>query len=86
MMSKLESAQKRVETREDFIAFVQLLREELASDRGKWENATLETYLEAMQAVLTDWRGRFINRSEAVPETPTWGLIAEVLLAATAYE
>jgi hypothetical protein len=85
-MSELERAQKLVETREDLVAFIELLREEFAKAGHQWENPTLETYLEAMQAVLIDWKGRFINRSETVPKVPSWRLIAEVLLAASAYE
>lgn len=86
MISDLEETQSRVETREELIAFVSLLRQDFAKNGHQWENSTLDTYLEALQAVLADWRGRFANRGELVPEVPSWRLVAEVLLAASAYE
>jgi hypothetical protein len=85
-MDELQKTQSQIETREELIAFLSLLRRDLAKNSGQWENSTLESYLEAVQAVLTDWRGRFINRGEPVPEVPSWRLIAEMLLAASVYE
>jgi hypothetical protein len=85
-MSILEEAQRKIATREELIAFVSLLRQDLDQHAEQWENATLESYLEALQAVLTDWRGRFVNRGEVAPEVPSWCLIAEILLAASVYE
>jgi hypothetical protein len=76
----------RVETREDLIAFLSALRHDLTTNEARWENPTLESYLEALQAVLTDWQGRFVNRGEPVPEQPTWRLLAELLGAASMYE
>lgn len=85
-MTTIESARERVRTREDLVAFLAELRRHLRENRAAWENDSLEAYLEAFQAVLTDWDGRFENRGESVPEDPTWKLIAELLLAATMYE
>ena len=75
-----------VRTREDLVVFLEELRRDLRGNREAWENDDLEAYLEALQAVLADWRGRFANRGETIPEDPTWALLAEVLLAATVYE
>lgn len=85
-MNELEEAQVNIETREDLIAFLSVLRQDLSRNGDQWENVTLEAYLEALQAVLTDWRGRFVNRGEPVPDSPSWRIVGEVLLAAGAYE
>ena len=86
MVDALSESLRTIATREDLIAFVALLRRDFAAAENRWENDTLDSYLEALQAVLTDWNGRFINRGEPVPEVPSWRLVAEILLAATAYE
>lgn len=62
------------------------MRQHLIANPEQWENVTLEHYLEALQAVLTDWDGRFINRGQPVPEQLTWELLGEVILAASIYE
>lgn len=85
-MSVPDEAQRKIGTREELIAFVSLLRQDLADNSEQWENRTLESYLEALQAVLTDWNGRFVNRGEPVPDTPSWRLIGEILRAASVYE
>lgn len=85
-MANIDAVQKEVRTREDLVAFLGELRRDLRENRGAWENDNLEAYLEAVQAVLADWHGRFANRGERVPADPTWKLLAEVLLAATVYE
>lgn len=82
----LESTQAAIDTREDLIALLRMLRRDLVENPKRWENDSLEAYLEALEAVLTDWSGRFKNRGEPVPEAPTWRLIGEILLSATAYE
>ncbi|HEX9985076.1 MAG TPA: hypothetical protein VGF69_17585 [Thermoanaerobaculia bacterium] len=85
-MGILEEAQSTIATREELVAFLSLLRQDLAQHGEQWENSTLESYLEALQAVLTDWRGRFANRGEIAPDVPSWRLVAEILLAASVYE
>jgi hypothetical protein len=82
----IESAQSSINTRRDLVDFLTTLRQDLRDNRGGWENDTLESYLEAFQAVLSDWEGRFVNRGEPVPQDPTWRLLGEMLVAATIYE
>ena len=82
----IAAAQSLIRTRQDLSRFLSILRQDLRENRTAWENDTLESYLEALQAVLTDWDGRFWNRGDGVPEEPTWQLLGEKLAAATAYE
>ena len=82
----VNAAQAQVSTRQDLVAFLALLRRDLIENRAAWENDNLEAYLEALQAVLNDWNGRFVNRGEPIPEHPTWKLLAEALLSAAVYE
>jgi hypothetical protein len=82
----IEAEQSLIRTRQDLLRFMALLRQDLRENRSAWENDTLETFLEALQAVLTDWDGRFLNRGESVPEGPTWRLLGEILAVAAVYE
>lgn len=82
----IKAEDSAIRTREDLVTFVKILRQDLRDNRSGWENVTLESYLEALEAVLTDWDGRFTNREEPIPEEPTWQLMAEILSAATGYE
>lgn len=68
-----------MKTRDDVLRTIDSLLDELHSDIHKWENPTLERYLEAMRAWLEAW-GNKHN-----PE-PSWDLICELLEAAKIYE
>lgn len=76
----------RVNTREDFVAFVGVLVSELRSDPDAWENNRLDAYLAAMAAWTEDMEGYFVNRGGEVPREPTWQLLATILMGATMYE
>ena len=82
----LDNANLQIGNREDAIAFLRELRDDLAAHPTTWENGTLERYLEALQAVLMDWPGRFANGGKPINEDLTWQLFGEALLAASIYE
>jgi hypothetical protein len=75
-----------VSTRDDLATFGVALREELLANPSKWENSTLDAYLEAFSAWCADMPGYFRNRGEQQPDQPSWNLIAQMLLAAALYE
>jgi hypothetical protein len=75
-----------VRSREDLARFVASLASEARTSPDSWENPTLERYLEALSAWISDMPGYFKNRHQETPTAPTWGLIAAMLLAAKVYE
>jgi len=77
---------ENVRSREDLAAFVSALRHHLESNEPDWENPTLDRYLEALAAWITDSPSYFKNRGEPVPSEPTWALVAGMLYAAGFYE
>jgi hypothetical protein len=83
-MSRLES--EDVKTREELAVFIRGLRADLARHPEEWESPNLDLYLEALAAVVEDLDGGFMNRGEAVPTQPSWGLVAEILDTAKIYE
>jgi hypothetical protein len=73
-------------TRADLAGFIDRLADSLVEEPGDWENDSLEDFLRAWSAWLSDMDGYFINNGWAVPESPTWELIADMLLGAKVYE
>jgi hypothetical protein len=85
-MNQLQPDSFRVNSRTDLVAFVHALREDLHRNPDRWENPTLDHYLEALAAWINALPGWFANRHEPEPEQPTWQLIAHILQAAAIYE
>jgi hypothetical protein len=81
-----EPIPESVETREDFIAFVQQLAKDFEEHGDDWENITVDRYLEAL-ASWTEDMGKHRERfGDPFPTPPTWALFAEILRAAKGYE
>jgi len=74
-------------TRESVVELIERLVEELRSrDIIRWENTTLDFYLDALGGWLSDCRGYYRNNFDAdVPENP-WRVISDALEAARTYE
>ena len=75
-----------VETRIELVGYIEALRHDLAANPNGWENATLDDFLEALEAYTRDIDGWFANRGELMPEQPTWKLVAQLLTGARIYE
>ena len=77
---------KSIETRDDFVVFLQQLLRDWRQHPEHWENASLEAYLEAIGAWVQDMEGYYRNRGKPMPKDPTWRSLGEILLAARVYE
>jgi hypothetical protein len=73
-------------TKEDFVQFVYKLRDIYRSDRSKWQNDTLDTYLEALAGRAEDMDGAYLNWNKEVPKDINWNVIAKMLVAASIYD
>lgn len=82
----LNSKLNSVESRDDFIAFIKALRNDLVSNPEEWENLTLSDFLESLSAWVQDMDGYYQNNSRPVPKSFGWKNLAEMLLAAKYYE
>src|SRR5262245_28641445 len=72
--------------REDLAEFVDALLHDLEENGSRWENSSLEDFLEALAAYIVDLDGYFRNIGESVPDQPSWKLVGGILLAASMYE
>jgi len=82
----LSEQQEEIETREDFVRFVHALQADLRDNAAGWENPSLGSYLEALEAVADSIHQRFKNHGLSLPDQPTWRIIGDILLTARIYE
>ena len=75
-----------VGSRDDFVAFVDALRHDLAAHPEEWQNRTLDDFLEALSAWVQDMDGYYQNKRLPMPTSPNWKHVAEMMLAAKYYE
>jgi hypothetical protein len=79
-----------VPDRQSFVEFLTLFRDDLKLNSDKWENKTLDDFLEAMIRYADDIEG-FYNNTRSPGEQlnadiPTWGTFANILRGARVYE
>jgi hypothetical protein len=82
----MSSTPASVNSKSDFVRFVQGLRADFAANPGQWENPTLDDFLEAMAAWVAVYEHAYRNTGRPVPENVNWRFIAELLAAARSYE
>lgn len=68
-----------IETREQFLLFIEMLQHDFSQTGATWENPTVLSYLEAMGSWTEDMGNR-------LGEAATWKLLASILYAGTMYE
>ncbi|MBD3919674.1 hypothetical protein H8B09_12995 [Paenibacillus sp. PR3] len=68
----------KVSSKDELIAYLHELRRDLNEHAEDWENPTLNRFLEAMEAWLSD--------SGAYSDSLTWSVFATTLAAGKAYE
>jgi hypothetical protein len=76
-----------INSRGDLIQFIHALQDDLEQHPERWENNDLHTYLGALARFLGDADGYYRNMKKDVEaDLPSWRLLADCLLAATAYD
>jgi hypothetical protein len=83
----VESLIPSLQTRSDFVKFLQQLQHDFTVNNPQWENTTLDDFLEALSRYAEDIDGYYRNLHIPVdPEQPSWRLFADMLLGARIYE
>lgn len=82
----LVAQQEAIETREDFVRFVEALYDDLRAHPTSWENNALEAYLDALASLTKSLDKRFENEGLMLPEQPSWRVVGDMLLTARIYE
>ncbi len=87
LVDKLEA----VHDRASFLEFVRELANDRRHDVGgesesRWENTSIETFLEAAESWATDIQDLKDERAEWFPEAPSWAAFARFLYVGKIYE
>lgn len=78
---------KHIKSKGDFINFLENLIRDFRTNGDKWENKSINDYLEAMKAFLSSVEGFKKNiKPDLETESINWELIADAFLAARIYE
>jgi hypothetical protein len=69
----------KVTDRQSFIKFLERLQDDLLHNRDKWENDTLEKFLDAMAAYAQDVQGYYNNTNQQVnADEASWKVFADI--------
>ncbi|WP_259282377.1 hypothetical protein, partial [Enterobacter sp. EC_62] len=77
---------KGINTRDDFIKFLENLSSNSRNNLSEWESKDLPSYFESMASWVEDMDGYYLNQKLPVPENVNWTFIADILMAARVYE
>jgi len=78
---------KKITTKKDFEQFLSYLIEDFKNNRSTWDNDKIETFLDGALRFTESIDNYYRNMNESVDTTtPSWKLIADILLAAKVYE
>ncbi|MFI5978536.1 hypothetical protein [Streptomyces sp. NPDC051452] len=79
-------ANERLTDLEALGGFLRCLRQDFEASGDQWENRTLDSFLEALEAWVSDAPGWYANHDEELPTDADWTFIARALSAARFYE
>jgi len=74
-------------TKIDFIEFLKEFRKDLNDNQSKWQNVTLDDFLEAMERYTSDVQGYYDNMNLKIDSNvATWDNFKTILKGAAVYE
>ena len=83
---ELDQQLDAIKSRQDLVDFIRALLNDYEHDPDNWENRDIAAYFGALAGWVEDMDGYYHNIGQAVPETPSWKLFGEMLMAAKYYE
>lgn len=85
-MSNIQKKMMSVSSREDFVKFIEDLRQYFNSEETEWENDSLDSYLEALSAYTNAIGFGYKNAGRELPENIPWNVFADILFYSSNYE
>lgn len=77
----------KVETRQDFIKFLNDLLIDFQVNKDKWGNKDLESFLEALSRYTEDIDGFYSNTTQKInADKASWKIFADMFMGAKLYE
>ncbi|GET45553.1 DUF7660 family protein [Capnocytophaga felis] len=79
--------QMKVNTRQDFVKFLEMLKNNLEHAPEDWENTTLPDFLDALSRYTEDIQQYYSNTNQNIDaNVPNWGIFADIFKGAMLYE
>ena len=76
-----------INSRASFIEFIESLHADLLQNKEKWQNSTLETFLETLAQYAMDIQGYYDYAAPGInADNPSWKVFADMLVGASIYE
>lgn len=75
-----------IESKEDFISFVNSLLNDNQVNNDEWENKDILSYLEAISSWVEDMEGYYDNMKLDIPTNIDWKFIATLFYVGKVYE
>ncbi|WP_118973132.1 DUF7660 family protein [Taibaiella koreensis] len=86
MDTQWEKIASGIQSKDSFLAFLELLIKDLKDNPGDWENRSLADFLEALHRWADTMEAYYRNTGQPVPTRIDWKVFADMLLAARCYE
>jgi len=84
-MDEVNLDRAEVKSREDFIRLVYLLSDDYKANADRWENASLDAFLDALAAWASDMDGYYAFWKKESPKEVNWSVIWDMLVGARDY-
>ena len=75
-----------VASRDDVVGVLRSMINDFRKNPDAWENTTIDSYLDGLATSLEDLDQVYADRGEIPPSQPSWQLVAQLLVGASAYE
>lgn len=85
-MSALFEQVETITNRDDLVAFVRALQQDIVEHADEWESVDLLMYLDSLATWIECSPQRHRNLGEEPPKEPSWSEFGEMLLAPRYYE
>lgn len=85
-MMELNKKIENLNTKEDFVRFLELLAQDFRNNPNDWGNKSVESFLEAAASWTEDMEGYYQNTNSLIPQNINWNVFANILMAAKMYE
>lgn len=87
MSVEIEDMVEQLNSKADFVRFLEALKRDSDANSESWENSTVPTFIGAMFGWAVDSEGYYENLGIEIDTSgPSWRFFADVLLAARVYE
>lgn len=83
---QLSEAIKNVQTKSDFISFIDLIIMDYKTNEQEWENKNIEEYLASIKSWVEDMEWYYKNTNQALPNDINWNVFSNIIYAGKIYE